>query len=180
MKNEHKARWLIVAVALFAAVAGVIVNRQGVLGAANQPSASSRLLNLRMLDAHDKSVTLAQWRGKPMLINFWGTWCPPCREEMPLLDDAAKRYGPRGVQFVGISIDDPQAVRSYLAQHSISYPLLLGSFDLLGLTTDLGNTAQTLPFSVILRADGSVEKTKLGAFNAKELDQELDSLLGAR
>ena len=76
-------------------------------------------------DLAGKSHRLAEWRGKLVLLNFWATWCPPCREEIPLFIDLQRRYAGQGLQIVGISIDDPAAVARYWQDMKINYPLLL-------------------------------------------------------
>ncbi|MGC3962295.1 MAG: TlpA disulfide reductase family protein [Rhodocyclaceae bacterium] len=164
-----------VAVLVVAGAAGALARHY--FGAADSQPVSA-LTSATLSDAKGASVSLAQWRGKPMLVNFWGTWCAPCREEMPLLNDMAARF-PQ-VQFVGIAIDEPAALAQYAAQHTTRYPLLQGDVDLLALTSKLGNTAQALPFSVLINASGDVQQIKLGAFHETELAEKLRQLASSR
>jgi thiol-disulfide isomerase/thioredoxin len=143
-----------------------------------QQAALAQLTGARLPDATGALVDLAQWRGKPLLVNFWGTWCAPCREEMPMLNEAAARFP--NVQFVGIGIDEADALKRYTASHDTRYPLLLGEANLLSLTSQLGNTAQALPFSVLIDARGAVHQVKLGAFKAAELQAALASAANVR
>lgn len=160
----------------------VVVGAAGVLAGhyfrAEDDRPVAALTSATLPDALGVPVSLAQWRGKPMLVNFWGTWCAPCREEMPLLNDMATRF-PQ-VQFIGIAIDDAAALAQYANQHSAHYPLLLGNADLLALTGRLGNTAQALPFSVLIDASGTIQQIKLGAFHEPELAEKLRQLTPSR
>ncbi|MFT4171254.1 MAG: TlpA disulfide reductase family protein [Rhodocyclaceae bacterium] len=166
------------AVALVATVAGVGTGYHFAAPASPEQAALTQLTRARLPDASGALVDMGQWRGKPMLVNFWGTWCAPCREEMPLLNDTAARYP--GVQFVGIGIDEAAALKAYAATHDTRYPLLLGDANLLSLTRQLGNTAQALPFSVLIDARGAVHQVKLGAFKEAELQTALTSAANVR
>ncbi|WP_374402046.1 TlpA family protein disulfide reductase [Niveibacterium sp.] len=139
--------------------------------------ARQQLLALKLPDSDGRPQALQQWQGKVLVINFWATWCPPCRKEMPLLDAAQRKWGGKGVQIVGIGIDEADAVRDYAAANKLSFPLLIGGAELVDLSVALGNAAQGLPFSIVIGPDGRVAQTKLGAFKEDALEKLLQDLI---
>ena len=114
-------------------------------------------------------LVLAELRGKPTVLNFWATWCPPCVKEMPELDRFAREFGPRGWQVVGIAVDSPDPVRDFLKKTPVSFPIGLAGFGGSEIARTLGNTQGGLPFSVVLDAAGHVTHRKLGATHFDEL-----------
>ena len=121
-------------------------------------------------DLDGRQRRLAEWRGKVLVCNFWATWCAPCREEIPLLIAARQKYGPGGVEIVGIGIDNAVKVREFSATFNISYPILLAEADGIDLMRRLGNPGGGLPYTVIADREGRVIHRKLGALKAGELD----------
>jgi thiol-disulfide isomerase/thioredoxin len=105
------------------------------------------------------------WAGRTTLVNLWATWCAPCLKEMPDLQRFADEQGDNGVQVTGIALDDAQAVRTFLRQHHIAYPVLVDAAGPADAGVRLGNPAGVLPYSVLVSADGRVLKTRIGPFN---------------
>ena len=128
-------------------------------------------------DLAGKTHSLADYRGKLVLLNFWATWCPPCREEIPLFIDLQKRYQKQGLQVVGISIDNPEAVARYWQEMRINYSLLLADETTYALMAAYGNRSGGLPYSVLIGADGQVAGTKLGAYRQQELETLVKSFV---
>lgn len=126
-----------------------------------------KLLSRSLIRPSGEPLPLAAWRGKPSLINFWGTWCPPCREEMPLLNAAAQAHP--GVAFLGIAVDTQAAVAEYLREHPTAYPLAVADYAILEMTPQLGNASRSLPFTLLVDAKGKVLKQHQGALSAAEL-----------
>lgn len=151
-----------------------------VLEAAPAADAAERLFALTLPDLDGRPRPLAQWRGRVLVVNFWATWCTPCKEEMPEFSRISEENAGKGVQFVGISIDTPEKVRAFLEQVPVSYPLLVGSVDHLRLAADLGNPAQALPFTAVLDRQGRIARVKLGRFAAADLSRAIESALRAR
>ena len=130
-------------------------------------------------DLDGKLRRLAEWQGRVLVCNFWATWCAPCREEIPLLVAARQKYGPAGVEIVGIAIDNDAKVRQFTASFNISYPILLAEANGLDLMRQLGNNGGGLPYTVITDRQGAVVHRKLGALKPGELDELLGPLTRA-
>ncbi|MBS0339334.1 MAG: TlpA family protein disulfide reductase [Proteobacteria bacterium] len=115
-------------------------------------------------------LSLQALRGKPILLNFWATWCAPCVEEMPMLDRFFREHAANGIQVVGLAIDQPSAVRKFLQRTPVTYPIGLAGLDGTELIRALGNTAGGLPFTLALTADGAVAERKMGKLEQADLD----------
>lgn len=81
-------------------------------------------------DLNGRPVSLSSFRGKIVVLNFWATWCPPCKREIPDFIDLQSAYGPKGLQIVGVALDEPDAVKEFVAQSRMNYPVLLGTNDI--------------------------------------------------
>jgi thiol-disulfide isomerase/thioredoxin len=108
-------------------------------------------------------------QGKPLVINFWATWCTPCIEEMPLLDAFFRQNASKSWQMVGLAIDQPSRVRQYLSQNAVSYPIGLAGMTGTNLGRLLGNAQGGLPFTVVLDGKGGVIQRKLGKLSKEEI-----------
>lgn len=127
-------------------------------------------------DLDGEARALGEWRGQPLLINFWASWCGPCIEEMPLLDEFARDEGPDGVQVLGIALDDRDAVLAFLDSLPVEYPIVLDQPGPADSSVQLGNSRGVLPYSVLLDAEGRVVREKLGVFTRRELDGWADGV----
>jgi thiol-disulfide isomerase/thioredoxin len=114
-------------------------------------------------------LSMASLRGRPLLVNFWASWCPPCVEEMPLLDAFYQENSSKGWQVLGLAVDKPGAVIEFLGRHPISFPVALAGMEGAGLSKSLGNLSGGLPFTVVLGADGTVQKRKIGKVSSQDL-----------
>ncbi|MEP7064273.1 MAG: TlpA disulfide reductase family protein [Betaproteobacteria bacterium] len=121
--------------------------------------------------------SLGQWQGKVLVVNFWATWCAPCREEMPELVRAQAKYGAKGLQIVGIGIDDAAKMRQFTQSIHLNYPALDGGFGALELSKAFGNSAMALPFTVIIDREGAIALQKLGPVSPEQLESIATQLL---
>ena len=131
--------------------------------------AEEALWALRLERPEGGELALASLRGRPLVVNFWATWCPPCVKELPELDRFQADHAARGWQVVGIAIDSPAAVRQFLGRQPLRFPVGLAGLEGTELARQLGNAAGGLPFTVVLDREGRVVRRKLGATTYAEL-----------
>ncbi len=161
-----------------AAAAGYFANawRLGVAAPAQRDVAAAILGNtLQSLDGTPQ--TLAAWRGRIMVINYWATWCAPCREEIPLFVRLQQEYAAQKVQFIGIAVDQADKVREFAHEFNINYPLLIASIDAVELSRQAGNKAGVLPYTLILDAPGKIAASLVGGISEGRMRAELTPLL---
>jgi thiol-disulfide isomerase/thioredoxin len=114
-------------------------------------------------------LAMATLRGQPLVLNFWATWCPPCVKEMPELDRFAQAFASRGGRVLGLAVDNPTAVRQFLAKTPVSYAIALAGFEGTELSRQLGNSTGALPYTAVFDRSGRVVQRKLGETNFDEL-----------
>lgn len=174
-------RALIVALLLAVAAAGVVWQLLKTAPPSGRPTvaaeAIARLQGSTLADSNGQSQAIGQWRGKVLVVNYWATWCPPCREEMPAFSRLQTRLGPSGVQFIGIGIDSPSAIKEYALQSPMTYPLLIGGLEGMDLMRELGNTAGALPYTLVLDRQGQPAFARLGMVQEGELEAQLTALI---
>jgi thiol-disulfide isomerase/thioredoxin len=127
-------------------------------------------------DTAGQLQSLAQWRGKPLIINFWATWCHPCVQEMPALTALQTEVAPRGIQFIGIGIDSAPHIAEFATQYKIGYPLYVAGVSGTELSRQLGNDTGGLPYTVLIGRDGKIKKTYLGLLKLSEFRADLAAL----
>ena len=121
-------------------------------------------------------LSAAGFRGKPLLVNFWATWCPPCVEELPLLDSFYRSFKAGGWQVLGLAVDQPGIVRNWLRARPVQFPIGIAGFAGFELSKGLGNHAGSLPFSVVFLPDGQLGRQKIGRLSVAELDGWVNSI----
>ncbi len=164
---------LLVPLALAALTAGIWLAQTLYAPQAPATSAVSALWQLRFPDVHGQPQLLSQWRGQVVVLNFWASWCAPCREEMPDFVALRTAYHPKGVEFVGIAIDNAVNVAQYLQHQPVNYPILIGEGAVHSLARQLGNPSGALPYTVVLDRDGSIVHTHLGRLPRASLETVL-------
>jgi thiol-disulfide isomerase/thioredoxin len=132
----------------------------------------SALYAASFTDLRGANASLGAFRGKVVVLNFWATWCAPCREEMPAFARLEAKWAGRGVRFVGLSSEDAPTVARFAQELAIGYPLWVGA-EVEPLASRLGNTRGFLPFTVILSPQGAVLMRKVGAYKETDLDAQL-------
>ncbi len=179
MRNSTRFLFALVA-AMIAMAAGIFIGLETRHERAPEPSlpaeAITRLFATRLNDAEGKLQAFSQWRGKTLVVNFWATWCPPCREEMPSFSQLQTKYAANNVQFVGIALDTSDNVISFSKRHPVAYPLLIADSEATELTRLLGNSTLALPYTVVLDTSGQSQLARLGRVSEQELDSVLQKL----
>lgn len=166
-----------VAAAAVAGGAGLALWRQavgptsadGASGADGPPSGD--LWSLRFERPQGGELAMRGLLGRPTLVNFWATWCPPCVKELPMLDRFHQRGGSRGFQVVGLAVDGPTPVREFLARSPVAFDIGLAGLDGIEIGRALGNATGALPFTVVFDAQGRVLDRKLGELVQADLDR---------
>lgn len=185
MNKKHLAAYAAVAVlfGVMGAVVAVYKKPAPVAPAvvASASPAASPVANLyaqSLNDLEGEPQPLAQWKGKPLLVNFWATWCGPCVREMPELAHLAAEDGGKRFNVIGIGIDSVTNMSEFAAKMKIAYPLYVGGMGGTELSRGFGNTNGGLPYTVLIGADGQVIKTYLGELKFDELRADLAKLGG--
>ncbi|MDP1956018.1 MAG: TlpA disulfide reductase family protein [Polaromonas sp.] len=117
------------------------------------------------------SLAIASFSGKPLLVNFWATWCPPCIEELPLIDRFYVENKAKSWQVLGLAVDQPSAVRAWLQRKPLNFPIAMAGFAGTELSKSLGNLTGGLPFTVVFGADGQLLHRKSGKVTEEDLAQ---------
>jgi thiol-disulfide isomerase/thioredoxin len=136
-------------------------------------SSITELWQLGFPDVQGHHQALSQWRGRPLVLNFWASWCAPCREEMPEFVTLHTQYQPEGVEFVGIAIDNPANVAQFLQKQPVNYPILIGGGTGHSLARQLGNPSGALPYTIVLDRNGDVVMSHLGRLPRAKLETVL-------
>ncbi len=141
------------------------------------PVVGQRRPDFRLPDVEGEVHDVSAWDGKVLLINFWATWCPPCRREIPALIAAQERLGPRGLQVVGIAIDQPDLVEEYADTMGVNYPVLVGELEAIRLTEAFGNRYGQLPYTVVVDREGIVRYVHRGEITGPRIEEVVEPLL---
>jgi len=140
-----------------------------VVGAAG--SASDAFWRLSFDTPDGKNLSMSSFRGKLLLVNFWATWCPPCVEELPLLDYFYQENRDKNLQIVGLAVDQPTAVRTWLQTKPLHFPVGMAGLGGTELSKSLGNLAGSLPFTAVFSASGELLHRKIGKVLPEDLAQ---------
>jgi peroxiredoxin len=168
-------------IATFAVIA--FIGGLSVSGLLSSPLAKAKQENQALLpdfslpDLSGKEHRIKDWQSKVLVINFWATWCPPCLKEMPEFEALNKEFSEKGLQIIGIALDDAEPVKEFIASHKITYPILMGEDRGMKIAHDLGNIVNTVPFTVIVDKNGVVIKGQMGTLTKEELLKIVSPLL---
>jgi thiol-disulfide isomerase/thioredoxin len=167
--SVSRRRWLAGGVGLAAAAAGTGFAWWRLRPADIDAGAADRLFRLTLQTPQGADLAFAGLRGRPLLVNFWATWCPPCVEEMPLLDAFYRQHAAKGWQVIGLAIDQPSAVRTFLQRTPVTFPIALAGLEGTELARSLGNMTGGLPFTVVVGADGGIRQRRMGRVSEADL-----------
>ena len=182
---------VVVALSLIAGSAGFVTHRAllagseptaavAVITAAPAPasrSAPDSPLEWSFMTLTGESKALSSWPGKVTVLNFWATWCPPCLREIPAFMAIQNELGADGVQFIGIALDQVEAVTPFVADKGVNYPILVGDADVIRFMQTLGNEIGGLPYTAVIDAHGEVLFTHQGEWHAEDARQILTGAL---
>ncbi|MGH8657828.1 MAG: TlpA family protein disulfide reductase [Gammaproteobacteria bacterium] len=128
-------------------------------------------------DLQNKPRRVGEWNGKVLVVNFWATWCPPCRKEIPQFIALQQEFEERGLQFLGIAIDDREAVREFAQSLRFNYPILVGEQDAVDVAIAYGNVIGALPYTVVVDRKGTIVLTHQGELSGHRLEQVIVRLI---
>ncbi len=144
---------------------------------ATQTLIGSPVPEFSMLGLDGVRENISQWQGKVRVINFWATWCEPCKREIPALIELQEQYGRLGLQVVGISMDvKAEDARKYAQEHNINYPILADK-DAMDVALMLGNDVGVIPYTVFVDQAGNIHKVKYGEVDRETLENTVKQLL---
>jgi thiol-disulfide isomerase/thioredoxin len=146
--------------------------------AAPSPVVPARLPDFSLNDLTGKAIPISAWRGKSLVINFWATWCAPCRREIPLLKTIAAEWAGRDLKVVGIAVDHPDKVKDFAGQFKIDYPVLVGEQDALDIAAKFGMASPAFPFTVFTDRRGEVVALFVGELHRPQVDFILSQVQG--
>jgi thiol-disulfide isomerase/thioredoxin len=128
-------------------------------------------------DLEHRPRAAREWDGKVLVINFWATWCSPCRREIPQFIELQQEFGGRGLQFLGIAVDDAAAARDFVRSLGINYPVLVGEQDAIEVAKAYGNVIGALPYTVVVDRKGAIVLTHQGEISGSQLEPVIASLI---
>ncbi len=174
---------LYVGIAAFAVTAGFLL--RGQLADSNSPIVATGGANMgaetifaaSLPDMQGTSQAISQWRGKVLVVNFWATWCEPCRKEIPEFIELQEQFRDKGLLFIGIAVDQPEKVAAFSKEIGINYPVLTGGMQAMALAEAAGNNHGALPFTVIIDRSGKITGTHLGRLSRNKLEAMFKPLL---
>ncbi len=176
-RKRSRLFWLGMAVLLSAATYGFYRYQESQnLDQAGLTAERAGLWEAELTDLEGEQRTLAKYEGQALVINFWGSWCEPCLQEIPAFVAAQKKYKSKKIQFIGIAVDSAVNVIEFTRIFRMNYPIYIAGFEGTQLARDLGNAQGGLPFTVLIDAEGNVRRTILGKVTAEKLDAELTLL----
>jgi thiol-disulfide isomerase/thioredoxin len=130
-----------------------------------------------LLDVNGEQRYLSEWQGNVIVINFWATWCAPCREEIPAFIELQNQYAEDGIQFIGIALQQAEDVLEFMEEFNVNYPSLVGGDEVIQIANKLGNTIGALPYTVIIDRGGQIAFTRRGPLSKSDAEIVIQGLL---
>jgi thiol-disulfide isomerase/thioredoxin len=172
-ESRSRRHWLLAGVGVAAGLAGAMFAWQKFQPQGVMDEAVKNFWLQEFAKPEGGTLSFQSLRGKPLLVNFWATWCPPCIEELPLIDAFYALNQSKSFQVVGLAVDQPSMVRRYLSQKPLRFPNGLAGLNGTALGQSLGNAQSVLPYSVLFAANGRLLKQKVGKLEQSDLDEWL-------
>ncbi len=172
--GKHK-KWVQLAIFAVVLVVGAltIISNLTASGSEKYPQAGGKAPDFSLLGLDGRVHQLSDYKGKPVLINFWGTFCPPCKEEMPALQRQYEKWSKEGVVFLEVNVDKNKiTVQSFMEQYKLNLPVLLDPQE--KVRKQYG--VMDYPTTFFIQADGSIDSKKIGAMDESFIDQTLAAL----
>ena len=127
------------------------------------------IVQFSLQDLDGKTRNIREWSDQRMLINFWATWCVPCRREMPMLQNLYLNKDTYNIEIIGIAVDENESVKDFIYEYGIEFPILIGQSDAYEIIDQLGNTTTTLPYTLVVEPDGLITWYKNTELKAEDL-----------
>ena len=169
MPTKSRRRWLLGAVAGAAALGGGGLAWFNQMDRNSPANPSDDLWRQEFVRPQGGMLPMSSLQGRPLILNFWATWCPPCIEELPLLSDFYQKNSGNGWQVLGLAVDKSDSVNQFLAHSPVSFPVAMAGVTGIEMTRSLGNLVGGLPFTVVFGADGMVAHRKMGRISPGDL-----------
>ena len=175
-----------VLIAFVAGVAGFLIQQQFTeiphqrvsLGQVPEKSLIGELRpDFSLPDKDGNMRSVQEWDGQVLVINFWATWCPPCRDEIPEFIKLQNKYSAQGLQFIGIALHKPEEVQGFVAELGMNYPILVGEEAVIRVAGDYGNQTGILPYTVVIDRNKRIVFVKKGALHYAEAEAIIAALL---
>ena len=137
----------------------------------------TQVSDFSLSDVNGEQRSLSEWQGKVIALNFWATWCEPCRHEIPAFVELQEQYATDGLQFVGIALHTADEIKDFITEFNVNYPSLVGNNEVIALGKKLGNDIGALPYTVIIDRDGKIAFTRRGPLLKVEAEEVINTLL---
>lgn len=188
MKSSTIVFSVVVAISAVALGIGIVKNwpkdqdRPSELGQEARPQAQSSMISqprpdFSMPDLTGTQRNIKEWDGKVLAVNFWATWCEPCKQEIADFNTLQKQYGGKGFQFIGVALDDLDAVQTYLKTSTIAYPVLIGADQAANVASHYGDDEGVVPYTAFINRKGQIAFIQYGAMSQDLARQVIESLL---
>lgn len=171
-------------VAVIALTAGLLLRGQLMSGdsspgvdAVVSTRGAETILAATLPDLRGNDQAFSQWRGKVMVVNFWASWCEPCRQEIPEFINVHSKYRDKGLTLIGVAVDQQEKAEAFSKGIGINYPVLVGGMKAMKLAEAAGNNQGALPFTVVIDRNGKITGSKLGRLSQSKLESMIEPLL---